>query len=116
MQPGYAADILELKGVYRQGATNVGSIKINFDRDLRTNTKEHRPKPKPGSYVEASYVNASAILGGQPLKIGDELGGFCLGSTIVLVFEAPKSFEFSVREGQKIKVGQKLGDIHEIRR
>ncbi|GJJ09388.1 hypothetical protein Clacol_003610 [Clathrus columnatus] len=101
----------EMETSFSKGATNVGSIKINFDRDLRTNTQGHRPKPKPGSFVEASYANASVILGGQPLKVGDEMGGFCLGSTIVLVFEAPKSFEFSVHEGQRIKVGQKLGDI-----
>ena len=41
------------------------------------------------------------------------MGGFCLGSTIVLVFEAPKTFEFSMHAGQKVRVGQKIGTVRE---
>jgi phosphatidylserine decarboxylase len=91
------------------GATNVGSIKINFDQALRTNVRG-RPPP-PGTYSEAVYSAASPILHGQPLAPAQEMGGFCLGSTIVLVFEAPREFEFSVQTGQRIKVGQRLGDV-----
>ena len=40
------------------------------------------------------------------------MGGFCLGSTIVLVFEAPPEFEFKVRDGEKVRVGQALGDLN----
>ncbi|KAF8220808.1 phosphatidylserine decarboxylase 1 [Tricholoma matsutake] len=96
-------------GMVPVGATNVGSIKINFDQALRTNLRG-RPPP-PGTYSEAVYSAASPILNGQPLIAAQEMGGFCLGSTIVLVFEAPREFEFAVQAGQKVKVGQRLGDV-----
>ncbi|KAF5339360.1 hypothetical protein D9611_009785 [Ephemerocybe angulata] len=96
-------------GMVPVGATNVGSIKIHFDQALRTNVRG-RPPPV-GSFSEAVYTSASPILRGQPLTPGEEMGGFCLGSTIVLVFEAPSDFEFAVQNGQKVKVGQKLGDV-----
>ena len=91
------------------GATNVGSILLNFDSELRTNVRGRRPPP--GTFMEAVYTHASKILLGKPLRPGEEMGGFCLGSTVVLVFEAPKEFEFNVHAGQKIKVGQRLGDV-----
>lgn len=93
------------------GATNVGSIKINFDKDLRTN--ERGSLPPVGTYSEAVYSMASPILRGQPLERAREMGGFCLGSTIVLVFEAPSDFQFVVGAGEKVKVGQRLGDTPE---
>ncbi|CDH55436.1 phosphatidylserine decarboxylase [Lichtheimia corymbifera JMRC:FSU:9682] len=92
------------------GATNVGSIHINFDEALKTNRKEDLPL---GTYTEVSYKSASKLLGGKPVRSGDEVGGFSLGSTVVLVFEAPASFQFKIHEGQTIKMGQALGDIVE---
>ena len=82
------------------GATNVGSIKINFDDTLVTN-KYDSVTGKFGAFEEKKFD--------VQVKKGDELGGFQLGSTIVLVFEAPKDFEFKVEHGQKVQVGQPLG-------
>ncbi|CAE7224406.1 unnamed protein product [Rhizoctonia solani] len=90
------------------GATNVGSIVVNFDKNLRTNL---RKRPPPGAFVEAHYTQASALLRGQPLARGHEMGGFKLGSTIVMVFEAPPNFRFTVKPGEKVKVGQAFGDV-----
>ncbi|GAB5589850.1 phosphatidylserine decarboxylase 1 [Umbelopsis nana] len=88
------------------GATNVGSIKINFDEALRTNRKEDLAT---GTYTEVSYKSASKQLGGKPVCRGEEIGGFYLGSTVVLVFEAPSNFKFTLEQGQKVKMGQTIG-------
>ena len=37
------------------------------------------------------------------------MGAFLLGSTVVLVFEAPEHFRFVRAAGDKIKVGEALG-------
>lgn len=134
------------------GATNVGSIVVNFDKDLKTNVvyehevylrKSLSPSPDSGdertpllgestsdceselitvtstvskpkklrknTVYEATYTGASSLLGGFPLTKGEEVGGFKLGSTVVLIFEAPDNFQFDLTIGQKIKMGESLG-------
>ncbi|SCV05258.1 LANO_0H03532g1_1 [Lachancea nothofagi CBS 11611] len=91
------------------GATNVGSIKLNFDKELVTNGKR-KEKVKPHTCYEATYENTSSILGGVPLVKGEEMGGFMLGSTVVLCFEASNDFEFNISVGQEVKMGQSLGE------
>lgn len=124
------------------GATNVGSIKVNFDAELRTNSlttdtaadraaEEASCRGEPYSgYAEATYGAASRVLGGHALKRGEEMGGFQLGSSIVLVFEAPrgtrKSFDkgweegerdggwrWGVEKGQRVRVGEAIGWVEE---
>jgi len=90
------------------GATNVGSIRINFDESLRTNT---RLTTHPAhTFTEAVYTSAS-MLKGQPLLAGEEMGGFRLGSTVVMVFEAPKNWKFTVKAGETIRVGEAIGKL-----
>ncbi|EPS41258.1 hypothetical protein H072_4854 [Dactylellina haptotyla CBS 200.50] len=101
------------------GATNVGSIVLNFDRELRTNslTKDTKADSLKGhGYAEAHYQLASKLLGGHPLRRGEEMGGFRLGSTIVLVFEAPegkdgKGFKWIVDKGKTVKMGEAMGVV-----
>ncbi|EGW34782.1 phosphatidylserine decarboxylase [Spathaspora passalidarum NRRL Y-27907] len=131
------------------GATNVGSIVVNFDKNLKTNDvyeheiyqkskeenentpllerdyqasdlisidsreSEERKKKRlrKNTVYEATYTNASRLLGGFPLSKGQDIGGFKLGSTVVLVFEAPDNFKFNLTVGEKVKVGQSLGEF-----
>ncbi|XP_072314001.1 phosphatidylserine decarboxylase proenzyme, mitochondrial isoform X1 [Eucyclogobius newberryi] len=87
------------------GATNVGSIRIYFDQELQTNI----PKYSKGSCHERCYQGDESIAAGVMLQKGAPLGEFNLGSTVVLVFEAPKDFSFNLEAGQKIRVGEGLG-------
>lgn len=124
------------------GATNVGSIKVNFDRELRTNSlltdtaadraaEEAAKRGEPYSgFAEASYEAASRVLGGHALTRGEEMGGFQLGSTIVLVFEAPKGtrpsldegfqgerkggLRWKISQGQKVKVGEAMAVVENV--
>ncbi|CAG2122834.1 unnamed protein product, partial [Medioppia subpectinata] len=79
------------------GATNVGSVKVYFDEALATN----RTKWRIGRDFNDLKLKKNISLGK-----GDPFGEFNLGSTIVLVFEAPKNIEFDIKSGQKIKYGQ----------
>ena len=45
------------------------------------------------------------------MKRGDIFGEFNLGSTIVLVFEAQRTFRFKVKAGQRTKYGEPIGVI-----
>ncbi|XP_003965666.2 phosphatidylserine decarboxylase proenzyme, mitochondrial isoform X1 [Takifugu rubripes] len=103
------------------GATNVGSIRIYFDQELQTNA----PRYTKGTFFDRSYDCAgdqfwngggdggvaSAGAAGVALQRGAAVGEFNLGSTIVLLFEAPKDFSFNLQPGQRIRVGEGLGRL-----
>ncbi|EEY23333.1 phosphatidylserine decarboxylase proenzyme [Verticillium alfalfae VaMs.102] len=119
------------------GATNVGSIMINFDPRAAHQQPDDghggRPRRRGGAkngepylgFSEATYASSSAVLGGQALRKGEEMGGFKLGSTVVLVFEAPAEkgsgkgdvlkggWRWNVEKGQTLRMGQALGYVDE---
>lgn len=80
------------------GAYNVGSMTLNFDPELRTN----RWRSRRGR-VQAKVYDAPV-----PLARGEEMGLFKLGSTIVMVFEAPDGLEWAVGPGEKVRMGQPM--------
>lgn len=102
------------------GATNVGSIEVKFEPELKTNL------PMFGKQVQSAVTTQRYGRNGEGLdvKAGDEVAVFNLGSTVVLVFEAPvghiedqsstsqagsEGFMFMMRKGQHVKMGQAIG-------
>lgn len=95
----------------------------HLPQELQTNS----PRYKKGSFFDHSY--AGAAVAKQPLDVADKegvafvdgagvalergmaVGEFNLGSTIVLLFEAPKDFNFKLQPGQRIRVGEGLGSL-----
>ncbi|XP_010919616.1 phosphatidylserine decarboxylase proenzyme 1, mitochondrial isoform X2 [Elaeis guineensis] len=98
------------------GATNVGSIKLFIEPELKTNRPRKRllhSEPPDERVYEPEGV-------GVMVKKGEELAAFNMGSTVVLVFQASVSespgkddhsseFKFCVKSGDKIKVGEVIG-------
>ncbi|KAI9991517.1 hypothetical protein PInf_019211 [Phytophthora infestans] len=77
------------------GATNVGSIVITKEPEFRTNTALQ--DPLMGHCITKNY-------GGKvDTARGEEMAQFKLGSTVVLVFEAPESFSLRIKPGDKLK-------------
>lgn len=89
------------------GATNVGSVQIYMDEALRTNRWIGLGI---GAKKKLAYEEMR-LEGGTELKKGDLIGQFNMGSTIVLIFEAPNTFKFAIKPGEKILVGAPLGYI-----
>lgn len=102
------------------GATNIGSIELFIEPRLRTNHPHkkllHSEPPDERLYEPEGM--------GVTLKKGDELAAFNMGSTVVLVFQAPNSqysidrdcssdFKFCIKRGDRIRMGEALGRWHD---
>lgn len=71
------------------GATNVGSVQIFIDEELKTNRWRGLKvgQPRNNDFDEIRLPEKTA------LQKGELVGQFNMGSTIVLIFEAPKDFK-----------------------
>lgn len=84
------------------GAYNVNNITLAFESNLRTNDFRAVPAYRGGEVNRRTFNDTH-------LKAGQELGGFKLGSTVVVVFDAKENFQWDVALGDKVRVGQALG-------
>jgi phosphatidylserine decarboxylase len=93
------------------GATNVGSIHAAFDGDLVTNQpwalKSECSHASTCSRRSFHFHEKSFEEKPVDLSTGDDFGHFEFGSTIVLIFEAPKEFGFGTETG-RVRVGERL--------
>jgi len=76
----------------------------HFFQTLTTNAHSAWPC---GHFADQHFTTADTPQ--VNLAKGELFGDFNLGSTIVLLFEAPDSFEFAIRPGQRVKYGQGIG-------
>jgi len=77
------------------GATNVGSMSFNFDSSIVTNQYPFKNRRLLIEYPQPKTV-----------AVGEEIGAFNLGSTVVLLAEA--SVQWPVLENRKVKMGGKV--------
>ncbi|KAH9777203.1 phosphatidylserine decarboxylase proenzyme 1 [Citrus sinensis] len=93
----------------------VENERLVIEPELRTN--QPRKKLLHSEPPEERVYEPQGV--GMMLKKGDEVGAFNMGSTVVLVFQAPtikspkrgdnSNFRFCIKRGDKIRVGEGLG-------
>ena len=105
------------------GALNVGSIILDFDEDVVTNQAcpaspyyEDKVYNKDISSPLSRYLDAPKSSEGTiNFEKGEMTGRFEMGSTIVLVYEAPpETTKTLIQEGDKVTLGQPIVLTKEI--
>lgn len=108
------------------GALNIGSMEFYFDREIGTNSprpwksdcslrKQYRNRLNTGEVAERLekkwrevHEGGSERSEGVFVEKGEEMGKFNFGSTIVLIFSAPKGLKFAFAEREHVLVGQSI--------
>lgn len=81
--------MIVLSFYYQTGATNVGSVDVFIDEKLKTNRWSGF---RVGKSNKTNQYDEHLLTPELKLNKGELLGQFNMGSTIVLIFEAPKTF------------------------
>lgn len=76
------------------GATNVGSMTMSYDQNIKTNLRHKKER------VHRVYDE------GRNLNVGDELGTFNLGSTVVVLYDEKWGFDHKDRVA--VKMGERF--------
>jgi phosphatidylserine decarboxylase len=80
------------------GATVVGRIRVRYDGQISN---------RPDATTRHAILNPAF-----PIRRGEELGQFELGSTVVLLFQPGQVEWGNTRVGQPIRLGEALGRFH----
>ncbi|KAI4839509.1 phosphatidylserine decarboxylase [Plasmodium brasilianum] len=89
-------------------AYNVGNIKIINDEELLTNNLRTQLSYMGGDIDTKIFDNY------KNFEVGDEIGEFKLGSSIIVIFENKSDFMWSIKPNQVVSVGERVGGINEI--
>ena len=85
------------------GATNVGGININWESELDTNVNHDALENEDDT--NQSSVDNKIYTTPVELVLGQEIGHFSFGSSIVLLFEAPVGLKFRMKPLTRVKLG-----------
>ncbi|KAF0689976.1 Aste57867_18620 [Aphanomyces stellatus] len=86
------------------GATNVGSMTLDVEPDFVTNKWTDFYLTKEWGACDTKTYESQELV-----TRGDQVAQFKLGSTVVLVFEAPADFQFTAAPGEKVYYGAPIG-------
>ncbi|SBS82270.1 phosphatidylserine decarboxylase, putative [Plasmodium ovale] len=89
-------------------AYNVGNIKIINDDDLLTNNLRSQLTYMGGDVDTKIFDNYKNV------EVGDEIGEFRMGSSIIVIFENKNDFMWNIKPNQTVSVGERLGGIEEV--